>query len=95
MPEEDLQGMYAQNDPQNNQPNSSVINRMQMEINQLRTLLIEASNKRLSIRPTQPPRIKARRPDPFKGNPSKLKLFLTSTNIFFSIEAENFLTDKS
>jgi hypothetical protein len=68
---------------------------MQIEINQLRTLLIEASDKRLSMRPTQPPRIKARRPDPFKGNPSELKPFLTSTDIFFSMEAENFLTNKS
>jgi hypothetical protein len=68
---------------------------MQMEINQLKTLLSEAADKRLSIRPIQPPRIKARRPDPFKGNPSKLKPFLTSTDIFFSMETENFLTNKS
>lgn len=91
MPEGELRATYARNNP----PDPTNLDQIMMRINQLETINRELTNNRLSIRTEHPPRIKGRRPDPFRGEPLKLESFLTATNVFFYLEPENFTNNKA
>jgi hypothetical protein len=96
MPEQELRGMYAQNNPLGQPPPAPLtLEQLMMRINQLETLNNELNDKRLSLRPDHVPRIKAKRPEPFDGDTNKLESFLTATDTFFYLEPANFPTDKS
>lgn len=99
VPEEELRAQYARNNPPGPEPyvtppSQATMEALMMRLNQLEIMNNELMANRQSTRPQHPPRIKSRRPEPFRGEASRLEAFLTATNTFFHMESLNFPTDR-